>query len=67
MNLVVYSKISGEELESLILKYFSDIKNKDLNLQNFSKELPFDQANLGYYFLIEPLKDKNNVSQGYSL
>lgn len=42
MNLVVYSKMEGEELQSLIVKYFSDIKNKDLKLPDFSQELPFD-------------------------
>jgi secreted Zn-dependent insulinase-like peptidase len=54
MNLVIVSKHSLEDLEKLAVENFSEVVNKNAELQDFSKEIIYDESSLGHIFKVVP-------------
>jgi insulysin len=67
MTLVVYSKMSVDDLENIVGKYFRSIENKDVNVPHLGDPAPYGPENLGKIFKYTPVKDKDIISFDWTL
>jgi len=49
-------------MEEYARKYFSPIVNKNVQVPSFFEPKPFDEANLGYLYKVEPVMNENKIS-----
>ena len=60
MSLVLYAKMSLEEMEKMVEEKFKDVPNKNL-MPRVYKDKPFDSTNLNKFVKIEPMKDEDTL------
>jgi insulysin len=59
MQLAIIGKESVEQLSELVLKYFSEIKNK--NVKEPSWDIPYGKTEVDRFIKVETIKEKNDL------
>lgn len=66
MTLAIFGKESLDELEELVIKYFSGIENKNVQLPVWSDKVYLDEQKMTKTFIV-PIKDTRNLTISFQI
>lgn len=66
MSLAVFGKESLDDLEEMVLRYFSTIENKNVELPKWSDKIYLDDQN-AIKLMIVPVKDSRNLTISFQI